>query len=226
MQLTKAFKRLLRCNLILIILSIPRGVMLPAMNDMETSLFFIILFIHLSGLILGFGSVLVTDLYGALWLRDRVRFPELVRVSGFTEKFIWVGWGIMVTTGIALASLKGIIDNLMIIKLFFVVLIGLNGLLLHRLHKQLHGRKEGSDVPTITLFRMAFGLFISQVAWWGSVLIGFLHRHVQTIIEWPEQPWLAIAIFAAMLTAIWTGSEVIIRHNRVAADEIVEKMTP
>ena len=169
---------------------------------------------------------MVTDLYGVLWLRNRVRFPELMRVSGFTEKFIWVGWGLMVTAGICLATLKGIIDNLMTIKLFFVVNIGLNGFLLHRLHKQLHGLKEGSDVPTITLFRLAFGLFISQVAWRGAVLIGFLHRHVQTIIEWPEQPWLAIAIFIAVLTAIWTVSEAIIRHNRVAADEVVEKMTP
>ena len=47
---------------------------------------------------------MVTDLYGVLWLRNRVRFPELMRVSGFTEKFIWVGWELMVTAGICLTT--------------------------------------------------------------------------------------------------------------------------
>ena len=122
---------------------------------METTPFFILLFIHLSGLILGFGSVLVTDLYGLLWVRDRVRFPQVVRVSGATETFIWTGWGLMVAAGIPLLVLKGAIDNLMIIKLFFVALIGLNGIALHVLQKNVRGYEGGENVPTLTLFRLA-----------------------------------------------------------------------
>ena len=53
---------------------------------METTPFFILLFAHLSGLILGFGSVIVTDLFGLLWIWDRERFSQVVRVSGVTDR--------------------------------------------------------------------------------------------------------------------------------------------
>ena len=62
---------------------------------MGTTPFFVLLFIHLTGLVLGFGSVLVTDLFGLLWIMDRIRFPQLVKVSRITERFIWCGWGLM-----------------------------------------------------------------------------------------------------------------------------------
>lgn len=193
---------------------------------METTPFFILLFIHLSGLILGFGSVLVTDLYGLLWIRHRARFPQVVRVSGVTEKFIWVGWGVMVAAGIPLLVLKGEIDELMIIKLFFVALIGINGIPLHVLQKKVRGYEEGDDVPTVILFRLTLSLFVSQLAWWSAVLIGFLHRHVQTIIEWPDAPWLMIGFIVAALLIIWTSGEVLIRRNRAAADDAKKKITP
>lgn len=193
---------------------------------METTPFFILLFIHLSGLILGFGSVLVTDLYGLLWLRNRERFPQVVRVSGVTEKFIWTGWGVMVAAGIPLLVLKGVIDDLMMIKLFFVALIGINGISLHVLQKKVRGYQEGDDVPTLILFRLALALFISQLAWWSAVLIGFLHRHVQSIIEKPDAPWLMIGIVVVALLTIWIGGEGLIRSNREAADEVVEEVTP
>lgn len=193
---------------------------------METTPFFISLFIHLSGLILGFGSVLVTDFYGLLWIRDRARFPQVVRVSGVTEKLIWAGWGLMVAAGIPLLILKGLIDNLLIVKLFFVALIGLNGIPLHVLQKQVRGYEEGHDVPTLTLFRLAFALFVSQLSWWSAVLIGFLHRHVQTIIEWPDAPWLLIGLVVAALLVIWASGEALIRRNRAAADDVKDKITP
>ncbi|MFW6331113.1 MAG: hypothetical protein ACOC3J_05240 [Gemmatimonadota bacterium] len=193
---------------------------------METTPFFILLFIHLSGLVLGFGSVLVTDLYGLLWIRDRVRFPEVTRVSGVTESFIWAGWGLMVTAGIPLIVLKGEVDNLMIVKLFFVALIGLNGIGLHALQRKVRGYADGDDVPTLVLFRLGLALFVSQLAWWSAVLIGFLHRHVQTIIDWPDAPWLLVGAVLAVLLAIWAGGEVLIRRNRAAADDVKEKITP
>jgi hypothetical protein len=193
---------------------------------METTPFFLLLFVHLSGLVLGFGSVLVTDLYGLLWIRDRVRFPEVTRLSGVTATFIWVGWGLMVAAGIPLAFLKGEIDNLMIVKLSFVAIIGLNGIALHVLQKKVRGYDEGEDVPTITLFRLALALFVSQLAWWSAMLIGFLHRHVQTIIEWPDSPWLLLALVVAALFGIGAAGEVLIRRNRAAAEDAKEKVTP
>lgn len=193
---------------------------------MDTTPFFILLFVHLSGLILGFGSVMVTDLYGLLWIRDRARFPEVVRVSGVTEKFIWTGWAVMVAAGIPLLVLKGVIDNLLIVKLFFVALIGINGIPLRMLQKKVRGYEEGEDVPTLVLFRLALALFVSQLSWWSAMLIGFLHRHVQTVIQWPDTPWLLIGLVLATLSILWAGGEALIRRNREAADHAKERITP
>lgn len=174
---------------------------------METTPFFVLLFFHLSFLILGFGSVLVTDLYGLLWVRDRVRFTQVVRVSGVTERFIWAGWAGMIATGIPLILLKGEVDNLMIVKLFFVALIGLNGIPLHLLQKKLQRFTEGDEVPARFMFRLVLSLLVSQFAWWGALTIGFLHRHVWTIIEWPPAPWVVAALILTAILALWAGGE-------------------
>ena len=183
---------------------------------METTPFFVFLFIHLSSLILGFGSVLVTDLYGLLWLVGRVPFTQVVRVSGVTERFIWVGWAGMVAAGIPLLVLKGVVDNLLIVKLFFVALIGLNGIPLHLLQKKMKQFTEGEDVPPLYMYRLMLALLVSQLGWWGAVVIGFLHRHVQTVIEWPEAPWLLAALIFAGILAVWAGGEAVVKATTKA----------
>ncbi len=180
---------------------------------METTPFFILLFIHLSFLVLGFGSVLVTDLYGLLWIRDRVRFTQLISVSSVTQKFIWAGWIGMVSAGIPLAFLKGEIDNLMVIKLFFVGLIGINGVLLHFQHKKVEHYTKGAHVPNLFMFQLMFSLFVSQLSWWGALLIGFLHRHVSTIIDWPDNPWITCGIILGALLAIRGAGDVFFKKK-------------
>ena len=178
---------------------------------MESTPFFIFLFIHLTGLILGFGAVLVTDLFGMLWVFNRVRFPHLVRVSETTKNFIWAGWGILVAAGIPLIYLKGEIDNLMVIKLFFVLLIGINGIALHHLQSILKKYKIGENVPTATMFRLSLSLGLSQISWWGAFMIGFMHRHVQAIIEWPASPIVVCALFLEIILIIWASGEILFR---------------
>lgn len=156
---------------------------------MDSTAFYILLFVHLGGLVLGFGSVMVTDLYGALWLTGRQPYQQVVAVSAVTEKFIWIGWSIMVGAGIPLIVIKGEIDNLMWIKLFFVALIGVNGLALYRVQQRASDFGAGDELPSRFVVWSALSLFVSQVGWWGAMLIGFLHRHVQSIIRWPPAPW-------------------------------------
>lgn len=181
---------------------------------MESTEFFILLFAHLSFLILAFGSVMVTDLYGLLWIWDRVRFNEIIDVSSVTEKFIWIGWTGMVAAGIPMIIMKGQIDNLMWIKIALVVLIGLNGVPLHLIQKKLQDYKEAEVVPGVFIFRLMLSITISQIGWWGAVIIGFLHRHVSTIIEWPDRPWLFIGIFLAGLLIIWITGEIVLKQKK------------
>jgi hypothetical protein len=180
----------------------------------DTAPFYILLFVHLASLILGFGSVLVTDLYGVLWIRDRVRFRQLVDLSGITGWFVWAGWAGMVASGIPLILLKGEIDDLMIIKFFFVALVGLNGVPLHLLQRRLKDFAHGDQVPDIFMFRLGLSLFVSQLGWWGAILIGFLHRHIWTIIDWPDRPWLVSGIILTGILVMLAAGEGFLRKRR------------
>lgn len=181
---------------------------------MESIPFFIFLFIHLSCLILAFGSVLVTDLYGLLWIRNRAGFNHIINVSDDTEKFIWAGWAGMVAAGIPLIIMKGKVDNLMMIKLASVAVIGLNGIPLHLLQKKLEGFKDKDVVPGIFIFRLILSITISQIGWWSAVIIGFLHRHVSTIIEWPDRPWLFIGLAVGGFLLIWAIGEIVFKQKK------------
>lgn len=145
---------------------------------------------------------------------DRIRFPQLVNVSNETKNFIWIGWGIMVASGIVLISFKGMIDNLMIIKLFFVALIGVNGFFLHRLHKKLSEYKKVAHVPNVTMFHLGLALFISQLSWWSALIIGFLHRHVKSVINWPTYPVLTCFFIVAALVIIWQIGERVLKEDK------------
>lgn len=109
----------------------------------------------------------------------------------------------MILAGIPMIYFKGEIDNLMKIKLFFVALIGVNGFFLNQLHAQVARYKKGDNVPNLMMFRLMLCLFISQLGWWGAFIIGFLHRHVQTIIDWPDRPFLVCSVLIAALVSIW-----------------------
>lgn len=173
--------------------------------------FYVLLFLHLASLILGLGSVLVTDLYGLLWLWDRLRFKQVIRVSGVTSMFIWLGWLGLVLTGIPMLIMIGEISNLTILKLFFVTLVGVNGVGLHFLHQELRAFKEDGDVPDIFMFRMIVALSVSQLGWWGAAIIGFLNSQLALTITWPNNPWLIIGLILAAILAIGGSGEALMR---------------
>jgi hypothetical protein len=183
---------------------------------MDSFLFYIFLFGHLASLILGFGAVLVTDVFGLLWVAKfkKVTLHFLVSVSAITSKVIWIGWAGLVATGIPLILMKGYVDNLTKLKLFFVLLVGLNGLFLHWLHGQLTKVQERNTLPPLLKFRTFVGSLISQVAWWGALLIGFAHRHWQHTILWPSNPWLYIAGISLAFILLIIGGELVFRNKK------------
>ena len=173
--------------------------------------FYVLLFLHLASLILGLGSVLVTDLYGLLWLWDRMRFKQVIRVSSVTSMFIWLGWLGLVITGVPMLIIIGEISNLTILKLFFVVLVGVNGVVLHFLQQELRAFKEDGDVPNIFMFRMVAAISVSQLGWWGAAIIGFLNSQLALTITWPNNPWLVIGLILAAILAIGGSGEALMR---------------
>ena len=55
-------------------------------------------------------------------LLGRQTLEQVKKVAEVTQKLIWLGWVGMVVSGANLIWLKGYVDNLTKIKIFFVVL--------------------------------------------------------------------------------------------------------
>lgn len=182
---------------------------------MDTPIFYLFLFVHLISLIVGFGSVLVTDFFGLLWLRRKIDLQLMVKISGHTKQLVWLGWGGLVASGIGLITLKGYLDNLTELKLFFVVMVGVNGIFMHKIHAILGGL-NGAVISKQLKFRIAVTSAISQIGWWGAIMIGFVHRHWRHNIPWPESPWLYMLIIFATFIILTLIGELILNKGKDA----------
>lgn len=133
------------------------------------------LFLHLAALVAGFGAVLVVDLHGVLWLIGRRRLGDLLLVTAALQPLIWGGLIVLVASGLFLRP------NLALprtqIKLALVLVATLNGMWAHGLSRQLEAHPAPTTAhrvdQTLLLKVMGAGA-ISQAAWWGATLIGFL----------------------------------------------------
>lgn len=176
------------------------------MEGFETPLFYTFLFAHLVSLIVGFGAVIVIDAVGLLWVRGKLPARRLINVAEVTQKVIWLGWGGLVISGAAMLTLKGYIDSLTAIKLFLVVMIGINGLALHFIKKSLHGIVRYETVPPAHKYHIVLTSVVSQIGWWGALIIGFMHRHIKHYWDWPVSPVpYLIGIAGAWLVAVIIG---------------------
>ncbi|MDQ3014640.1 MAG: hypothetical protein M3Q73_02160 [bacterium] len=193
---------------------------------MYPPLFYIALFIHVISFIIGFGAVIVIDTFGSLWLIKRVKLATVNTVANVTEKLIWLGWSGLVLSGSVLLYHKGFIDNLTWIKLFFVLMLGLNGLFLHSIKKSMERLGTPEELPKIIMFRTALASAISQLGWWGAISIGFYHRHISSFVSWPENPWIIIAGVFTLIAAAAIIGETLLRNKAqsIGIDQLTENI--
>ncbi|MGW8359366.1 hypothetical protein ACWGK1_02155 [Streptomyces wedmorensis] len=130
------------------------------------------LFAHLASLILGFGAVLVIDYYGLLWLLGRRSLPDTLKGAAPLHVPVWLGVGGLVLTGTLLHPDPN--APLTQVKLLLVLVIALNGVHATALHQRLTdlGRRRPT---TGLLMRGGASAVVSQISWWGAVVIGFLN---------------------------------------------------
>ncbi len=163
--------------------------------------FLLLLAVHIVSLVTGMGAVLVIDVFGLLWMLKRVPLALVVRVADVTQRLIWLGWFGLVASGIGLIMIKGSVDNLFLIKLYFVLLVGANGIFMHTIKRALQAA-QGETLPAGVVGRIALASTISQVGWWGAITIGFLHNNWRGVINWPPHPaGLMVALTALILLA-------------------------
>jgi hypothetical protein len=169
---------------------------------MNSLWFYIPLFIHLVSFITGFGAVIVVDSFGLLWLAGRRPMEHVNRVAHVSQRLIWLGWFGLVASGSFLIVQKGYVDHLMMIKLFAVAMLGLNGIFLHFIKKGLERLASQEQVSQLTMFRIGLSSTISQLGWWTALAIGFLHRQWQHNIPWPNHPVRFIVIVVIIILII------------------------
>jgi hypothetical protein len=133
------------------------------------------LFVHLVSLAVGFGAVVVVDVCGALWVIGRRTAGDVVAMITTTHQLITAGIiGLLLSGAVLAPDLASPIARL---KLGLVLAIMLNGVNAHCFTRRLRtvpAHVRGDDIPWEFVPR-ALGIgVVSQLGWWGAILIGFI----------------------------------------------------
>ena len=134
------------------------------------------LFIHLVGMASGFGTVVMIDVYGLMWLFGYKTLHELVDLVTVAHSVIGVAVGALLASGIALRP--DFSSPLALFKMLLVLVLMLNGVwaqhFLTHMKKTLPAEVRGPNIPWAGFQRALAAALISQSTWWGSIVIGFL----------------------------------------------------
>lgn len=135
----------------------------------------VMLFVHLLGFAMGFGSVLVVDTIGLLWVLRRVTARQLVWLTGIVQAIIWAAVITLVISGASL--LPPVISGRTQLKLIAVVVLVVNGIVLDRIRRRLERLKINDfwNLPRAFQLQSVLAISVSQLAWWTAVVIGFLN---------------------------------------------------
>lgn len=180
---------------------------------MEISVYHILLFTHLISLIIGFGAVVVIDTSGILWIFKKISLPFIIKVAEITQPLIWIGWSGLVLSGIPLLILKGSISSITTIKLFTVIMLGLNGIYLHFIKKGLSKINNPEYFPKILSFRIALATFISQICWWTAIIVGFLNNKLKANAPTIDNPFMYIKAFSITVFVIFIIGELFLNKK-------------
>ncbi|MBT2402555.1 MULTISPECIES: hypothetical protein [unclassified Streptomyces] len=131
------------------------------------------LFVHLASLVLGFGAVLSADYHGLLWATGRCTLTEALGATTRLHVPIWAGLGGLVASGMMLHPDLG--SPLTLAKVGLVLLLTLNGLQAGLLCRRL-AAAAGPVGRGVTAWGGVTAL-LSQLCWWGAVVIGFLNTN-------------------------------------------------
>jgi hypothetical protein len=151
----------------------------------------IALFVHLMSLVVGFGAVLVLDVYGASCVlgtrvrraasaprhsaRSERRGPvEVARFAASVDPMIWAGLAGLVVSGAALSP--NVDSPATWLKLLAVLAVAFNGINAHHLCcelKSLPNTVTLSELSTRLKVRLLITGAVSQTAWWIAILVGY-----------------------------------------------------
>ncbi|MEU5192081.1 hypothetical protein AB0G83_33820 [Streptomyces klenkii] len=133
------------------------------------------LFVHLASLVLGFGAVLAADWFGLLWITRRLGLAEALGAVGRLHVPVWAGLAGLLVSGAFLHPDPA--SPLTRTKLVLILVLTLNGLQAGVLTRRLAQRSPAPPGRRMAVWGASTAL-VSQVCWWGAVVIGFANaRH-------------------------------------------------
>lgn len=166
------------------------------------SLSSIALVAHLIGLTLGLGSTTVADLTLLRLLKRRhIREEDYLNLK-LVGNLVWIGWGVLVASGLWLIAIHGwVFSDKHLAKLLITLIIGANGVYLHRVVLPKIRRAIGEDLRT-TAFWKTLGSSvtsgaISVASWWTVFFLGAVRGVTIQLVS--AVTFYGITLFGAIL---------------------------
>lgn len=138
--------------------------------------------VHILALVLSFGTILVVDWLGLLWLLGKVEMHASGKLEAAAKPLIWGGLALLLISGALIDP--DLTSPVTMVKLVSVLILMLNGLsiapAMHRL-LALPPRTRFTELTRRLRLRLMIALTVSQTCWWTAVLIGLLNS---TLRRW------------------------------------------
>lgn len=135
----------------------------------------IVLFIHLFALVLAYGAVLLVDWAGLWFVVGQKPKEDLLKLSRTVQPIIWLGLIGLIVSGVLLhPHLNKLFTQL---KMVLVLIILCNGINLHFVQRAMSSEKVESfwQLPSKLKLWSAISIILSQLAWLGAMIIGFVN---------------------------------------------------
>lgn len=131
--------------------------------------------VHILALVVSFGTILVVDWLGLLWLLGKVEMHASGKLEAAAKPLIWGGLSLLLVSGALIDP--DLSSPVTVVKLISVLVLMLNGLTIapamHRL-LALPPRTRFGELARRLRLRLMVALTVSQACWWTAVLIGLV----------------------------------------------------
>lgn len=138
--------------------------------------------VHILALVLSFGTILVVDWLGLLWLLGKVEMHASGKLEATAKPLIWGGLALLLASGALIDP--DLTNPVTMVKLVSVLILMLNGLsiapAMHRL-LALPTHTRFSELTHNLRLRLMIAFTVSQACWWTAVLIGLINS---TLRRW------------------------------------------
>ena len=126
--------------------------------------------LHLAGLSAAYGSVIIVDVVGLVWLLRRISRERMLAITAWAQPVIWGGLAAMLASGAMLGP--DLSRPLTKLKMGLVILLALNGLNLDALRERTKSLTGQSfwDTPQSYKVWSIFSIVLSQALWISIIL--------------------------------------------------------